>query len=118
MLLINKYKKQTRLDKPNSNKMAKVIITIEDIEGKEGAISMNYEFNPELPQESGAEEQILLTPAQTMAMYCHNFMQDAAKTGNEEQTSSEAEGSAEEDCTQEGEDTCCGGDCQSVSAEA
>lgn len=98
--------------------MAKVIITIDDIEGKEGAINMNYEFNPDLPQESGTEEKILLTPAQTMAMHFYNFMQNASKEINKEETSSEAEVSAEEGCAQTGEETCCGGNCHADSAEA
>ncbi len=98
--------------------MAKVIITIEDVEGKEGAINMNYAFDPELPQESSADEKIMLSPAQTMAMHIHSFMQRAALVSDEEETSSEAEGSSEEGCTQTGEETCCGGNCHAASAEA
>ncbi len=99
--------------------MAKVTITIDDIEGKEGAINMNYSFDPDLPQESSEEAtSIPLTPAQTLAMHIHNFMQRLNEVNNEEETSSEAEGSAEEGCAQTGEDTCCGGNCHADSTEA
>jgi hypothetical protein len=95
--------------------MAKVTITIEDVEGSEDAINMNYAFDPELPQEptNPEDNKIPLTPAQTMAMHIFNFLQNATRALNEEETASTEEG-----CTQEGENTCCGGNCHADSAEA
>jgi hypothetical protein len=100
--------------------MAKVIITIEDVEGNEGAISVDFGFTPALPDKAEEDETIPLTPAQTMAMHINHMLHSASTPGdtNEEETSSEAEGSAEEGCAQTGEETCCGGNCHADSAEA
>jgi hypothetical protein len=101
--------------------MAKVTISIEDVEGNEGAINMNYSFNPELPEETdnAEENKIPLTPAQTMAMHIFHFLQKVTAVSNEEETSSEAEGEAEKVSAQEGENTCCGGgNCHTDSTEA
>lgn len=86
--------------------MAKVQITIEDEEGKEGAVHMDYKFDPDLPNEEGAK----LTPAQTLAMNIFYFLQKV--TGSDEtETTGEAEGQAE-GCSENAEEgTCCGGGC-------
>jgi hypothetical protein len=100
--------------------MAKVTISIEDDKVNEGSISVNYAFNPELPEETdnAEENKIPLTPAQTMAMYIFHFLQKSTGVINEEETSSEAEGEAEKVNAQEGETTCCGGNCHTDSTEA
>lgn len=82
--------------------MAKVQITIEDKEGEEGAILMDYKFDPDLPNEEGAK----ITPAQTMAMNIFYFMKDVIGD-NTGESADEAKGEAE---TAE-ESTCCGGGC-------
>lgn len=95
--------------------MAKVTITIEDVEGKSGAVAVNFQINPEVPE--GALEEnsdVKPTPAQAMAMYLNQVMMNASSPGpDEEETAGNAEG-----CSQTGEDTCCGGNCHADSTEA
>jgi hypothetical protein len=86
--------------------MAKVQITIEDVEGKDDAVSMDYNFNPELPKESNEEnESIPLTAAQTMAMNMFYFVKQMTKEKDDEGGQEGEEKAALENQ----EETCCGG---------
>lgn len=91
--------------------MAKVLITITDLEGKDGAVNMDYKFDPELPQpeENG---QVPLSAAQTMAMNIFYFLKQATGAQDDEnQEVGENEGQ-EEACSKTSEEgTCCGGNC-------
>jgi len=97
--------------------MAKVIITINDEDEGAGAIHLNYTFDPELPRPATAAEvaEIPLTPAQTLALHFFQHVQDAVQAANdeanEEQTTSGEDAGEKETCAQNGEDTCCGGNC-------
>lgn len=100
--------------------MAKVIITLEDKDIENGAVGVNFEFTPELPQEpeeEGDETPVQLTPAQAMAAYIGQAINAATGGAPNEEDSSEAEGQAEECCTQTNEGTCCGGNCTPAPAE-
>jgi hypothetical protein len=88
--------------------MAKVTITIEDQDVAPGAIGVNFEFTPALPdapEEGSGEETPQLTPAQTMAAYINQLISSASTPETDE------EASGNEGCTQTNEGTCCGGDC-------
>lgn len=85
--------------------MAKATITIEDVEGKENAININYDFFPEIPTAEENTEEVdnaKLTPAQSLAMHIYDLIQLSVAKINEAQ---------EETCEQTEEGTCCGGDC-------
>ncbi len=99
--------------------MAKVIITLEDKDIENGAIGVNFEFTPELSQEpeEGDETPVQLTPAQAMAAYIGQAINAATGGAPNEEDSSEAEGQAEECCTQTDGKTCCGGNCEAVPSE-
>lgn len=88
--------------------MSKVIITISDIENNDGAIDIKYEFDPMLnrPEEEGSNEEIKLTPAQTMAIHMYNFLQRTLQ------------GTDAGEIEEEQETTCCGGSCHSDEPEA
>lgn len=89
--------------------MAKATITIEDVEGEEKAININYDFTPELPTDSEDPDVIKtdnLTSAQILAMNLFDLIQDSlSKT---KQVTDEAK-EANYEQTEEG--TCCGGAC-------
>jgi hypothetical protein len=93
--------------------MAKVTITIEDVEGAERAVQMGYDFIPELPElteeEQENEDSHKLTPAQSMAMHLYKFLESSltAKDGQEGE---------EVSCEQPEEGTCCGGACHTTEA--
>jgi hypothetical protein len=90
--------------------MAKVTITIEDQDVAAGAIGVNFEFTPELPQapEDGSDETLpQLTPAQTMAAYISQLISASSAPGNEEEAG----------CDGANKETCCGGHCEPAPAE-
>lgn len=87
--------------------MAKATITIEDVEGEEKAININYDFIPELPTDSEDPDVIKtdnLTSAQILAMNLFDLIQDSLSKTRE---SADKEANCEK--TEEG--TCCGGAC-------
>jgi len=92
--------------------MAKVIITIEDIDIENGAVGVNFEFTPALPEEvEGDENPPPLTPAQNMAAYINRVITALSAPETDEGAS------ANEGCTQTDEGTCCGGNCTPTPAE-
>lgn len=91
--------------------MAKVQITITDKEGEEGAIRMDYKFDPELPQVPDDKGELPLSPAQTAAMSLFYMLQNMNETQDAEETTGETE-SQKEGCSEPSEEgTCCGGAC-------
>lgn len=85
--------------------MAQVQITIKDVEGKEGAVSMDYNFDPQLPQEAAENESIPLTAAQTMAMNIFYFLKQMTEAKDDE----EGQEGEEQVVSESQEETCCGG---------
>lgn len=80
--------------------MSKVTIIISDIENEASAIDIKYEFDPVIAQpEEGSNEEVKLTPAQTMALHMYNFLQRTVQ------------GNDAVEIEEEQETTCCGGAC-------
>lgn len=91
--------------------MAKVQITITDVEDQEGAVHMDYTFDPELPKAQEGSDKIPLTPAQTMAMNIYYFLQKLTGEFDTEETSGDS-GNQEVGCEETSQEaTCCGGAC-------
>lgn len=91
--------------------MAKATITIEDVEGKENAININYDFIPEIPTAEENTEEVdnaKLTPAQNLTMHIYDLIQlSVAKIRK-------SDDEAQEETCEQTEGTCCGGACHTA----
>jgi hypothetical protein len=100
--------------------MAKVTITIEDVEGAERSVNMSYDFIPELPElteeEQQKEDSTTMTPAQAMAMHVYKFLETSIVAADMQEGEEGEEESEEESCSQPEEGTCCGGACHTTEA--